>query len=94
MKYDCSNIPHGFMGDNKFIQSLESLVHELESNQQEQQCLDNIYDSFCIGVKSQMDTHLYHKRVILNGRSNKKRRTKKAVVDGRFIRTLERCMYK
>ena len=77
VKYDCSNIPHGFMGDNEFIQSLESLVHELESNQQEQQCLDNIYDSFCIGVKSQMDTHLYHKRVILNGRSNKKRRTKK-----------------
>lgn len=35
-----------------------------------------MYEKFCIGVKLQMDTHLYHS-VTLNGRSNKKRRTKK-----------------
>ena len=58
IKYDCSNIPQAFMGNNEFLHSLESLVHELESNQNEQQCLDSIYEKFCIGVKSQMDTHL------------------------------------
>ena len=76
-KYDCSSVPIDFMTGSDTLQRTDNLVHEMEAYQNQQHHLDLIYDRFCKGVKSQMDSQLNRRTIILNGNSNKKRRIQK-----------------
>ena len=53
------------------------LLPYLEANQNEQICIDNSYNDLVEILMSHMDKYLNPKQIVINGFSNKKRRSRK-----------------
>ena len=76
-KYDRGSIPPNFMMAPNIIPLLEEKIDYLESNQNEQNCIDNIYNDFVSVLKSEMNKFLNPKVVPIDGQRNSKRRRRK-----------------
>ena len=77
VKYDTRNIPTEFMCSNAVLLKLNDFIVTLESNQNNQIYVNNVYQSFTNVLQSEMNKYLNPKRILKDGINNKKRRAKR-----------------
>lgn len=74
------NTPDNFLMDNETIDLIDEQIRIIETQEMTQESMDEIYDEFCVIVKSEMDTKLDKTVITINSSSSsykKKRRVKK-----------------
>lgn len=75
VKYDPGNIPDNFLSDMSTVESLNLVVSALEGSLRNQMDIDSAYSDLCNIIKSEMQSKLGSKRIIIaSGTSNKRRR--------------------
>ncbi|CAG2217085.1 unnamed protein product [Mytilus edulis] len=77
-KFDFNKIPANFMNTNNIYQNIYSLIENLKTVENQQNCVNGIYDDFCKTVESEMSDKIPSKTIFVGGKqSNKKYRNKK-----------------
>lgn len=77
-KFDFKGMPSDFMNTDIIYSKILSLIEKFENSEQEQNCVNDIYDEFCKTVKNEMYEKVPNKTVYMGAsRSGRKCRNKK-----------------
>ena len=77
-KYDCQKIPESFLNNEQSLVNLNAILDSWQNSENSQENLDNMYETYCHNIKSEMDAKLEKKEFrIRTGLRNKRRRVKK-----------------